>query len=101
LSSDASGVVANLSVELDITHTYIRDLRVTLSSPDGTSFALHERSGGSADNIIGTFTPESTPGLSTFIGGPLAGEWRLHVSDHEGQDVGKLNHWAIELVPNT
>ncbi len=41
------------TVTVSIVHTYIGDLIVNLLAPDGTAYLLHNRTGGSADNIKG------------------------------------------------
>ncbi|MZE52384.1 S8 family serine peptidase, partial [Streptomyces sp. SID5770] len=55
-----SGVTGNapaaLKVGVDIKHTYIGDLKVDLVAPDGSVYTLHNRTGGSADNIVQTYT---------------------------------------------
>jgi subtilisin-like proprotein convertase family protein len=61
--------------------------------------ALHDRVGGSLDNIIRTYTPSTTPALNTLRGQPIQGAWRLRVADLESADVGKLNRWALRLKP--
>jgi M6 family metalloprotease-like protein len=93
----AGGTLSEARVDLDIAHTYIRDLVVTLESPRGTRVDLHHRSGGSTDNIIRTFDEDDTPGLTALRGEPVTGDWKLRVSDHEAADVGKLNRWALHL----
>ncbi|HEX5693488.1 MAG TPA: M4 family metallopeptidase, partial [Arenimonas sp.] len=45
-----------VSVAVNIVHTYIGDLKVDLVAPDGSLYNIHNRSGGSADNIIKTVT---------------------------------------------
>ncbi|MGW6554426.1 M4 family metallopeptidase, partial [Streptomyces sp. NPDC055051] len=47
---------SNLSVGVDIVHTYKGDLVVDLIAPDGSVYNLHNRTGGSADNIVQTYT---------------------------------------------
>ncbi|MFC8511097.1 M4 family metallopeptidase, partial [Streptomyces sp. NPDC057411] len=47
---------SNLSVGVNIVHTYIGDLVVDLIAPDGSVYNLHNRTGGSADNINQTYT---------------------------------------------
>jgi subtilisin-like proprotein convertase family protein len=98
LTTSASGRVQRVEVSLDVTHTFIRDLVVRLESPAGTRVALHERSGGSADNIITTYTPATTPDLQTLSGETIQGTWRLSVADLAGLDIGKLNRWALRIV---
>ena len=98
LTVSDTGQLDNIVVELDITHTYIGDLVVELISPDNTLVLLHNRSGGSANNIIKTYTMMNTSSLQNLRGDSIAGDWRLHVSDHAGLDQGKLNRWALQLT---
>jgi subtilisin-like proprotein convertase family protein len=88
-----NGTVASLSLSLNITHTFRGDLVVTLIGPDGTSFLVSNRAGGSADNIILTNQP-----ISNFNGRVAAGNWQIRVQDLEGADVGTLNSWSIAIV---
>ena len=97
LTAASDGRVRDISVSLDITHTYIGDLIVTLTAPSGTGVTLHERSGGSADNIIKTYTASTTSALAAVRGTVLQGAWRLRVADVEAKDVGKLNRWALRI----
>lgn len=98
LRTDETGLVRELDVSVDITHTYIGDLQVTLVSPTGTSVILHQREGESADNIITTYTPTMKPALQTLRGEPIMGTWKLKVADMAAIDVGKLNRWALRIV---
>ena len=84
---------------MDISHTWISDLRVSLHSPPGTEVVLHDGTGGSDHNLVRTFTAATTPALSGLIGQPAAGAWRIKISDHEGQDQGKLNSWRVLIKP--
>jgi subtilisin-like proprotein convertase family protein/subtilisin family serine protease len=87
----------DVAVEVDITHTWIGDLQVSVKNPAGQEVVLHAREGRSADDIQQTYTPADEPALADFIGEEANGEWVLAVSDQAGQDVGKLNHWALTL----
>jgi M6 family metalloprotease-like protein len=98
LLCNTSGDVQEISVSVDITHSYIGDLVVGLISPTGTSVDLHNRSGGSADNLIKTYTTDTTPGLEVLTSESIQGEWLLKVADVEGADVGKLNYWGIKII---
>ncbi len=94
----ASLVIAEIAAELDITHSYVGDLRVELAGPNGITAILKEPSAGdSSDNIGKVFTSADVPELSQFIGTQATGQWRLHVSDNAGADVGKFNRWALVL----
>ncbi len=81
---------ATSTIAVNIVHTYIGDLVVDLIAPDGTVYNLHNRSGGSADNINSTYTRN----LSSE---PANGTWRLRVRDAASIDVGYINSWTLTL----
>jgi extracellular elastinolytic metalloproteinase len=89
------GTISKLSLDLDITHTYISDLKVSLNGPDGTKATIHNRKGGGADNLIGTYDSEGSGVLAPFVGKAAGGTWVLTVADYAGQDIGKLNRWKL------
>jgi subtilisin-like proprotein convertase family protein len=95
LAVTGNGNVATLAVSFNINHTYRGDLRVTLISPGGTQSVLHNRTGGSADNLTFTNVP-----VTAFAGQPAAGTWRLLVQDLASQDVGTLTSWSLRIVGN-
>jgi subtilisin-like proprotein convertase family protein/subtilisin family serine protease len=98
LQTNETGQVRELEVAIDITHTYIGDLLVTLVSPAGTTVTLHQRAGQSADNLITTYTPATKPALQTLRGESIQGTWQLKVADLAAIDVGKLNRWGLRIV---
>ncbi|HCU48427.1 MAG TPA: hypothetical protein DGG94_01090, partial [Micromonosporaceae bacterium] len=78
------------TVAVNIVHTYKGDLIVNLIAPDGSAYLLHNRSGGSADNIIQTYTVN--------LSGEVAnGTWRLRVQDAASIDTGYINTWTLTL----
>ena len=99
LNVSENGQLQEIEIEVDITHTYIGDLRIALVAPNGTNVVLHDRTGSSADNIIKTYTMANTSILQTLKGEEINGIWKLKVSDHAGADQGKLNHWALKIRP--
>jgi subtilisin family serine protease len=81
---------ATSTVAVTIYHTYKGDLVVDLIAPDGTVYNLHNRSGGSTDNIIQTF--------SRNLSGEVAnGTWTLRVRDAATLDVGRIDTWTLSL----
>ncbi|MCE9574223.1 MAG: proprotein convertase P-domain-containing protein [Deltaproteobacteria bacterium] len=82
---------ARATVTMDIRHTYKSDLRVELLTPAGEKVEVYDGTGGSANDVRGTFAldlPAKTTG---------AGTWRLVVSDHAGLDTGTLDKWSLTL----
>lgn len=97
LSTNAPGNVGSVEVSVDITHTYVADLRIALRSPSGTEVILRDETGGSADNVVETYTAATTAALRNLAGQPIQGTWGLSVSDRVRQDVGKLNTWRVGI----
>src|SRR3546814_648547 len=87
--ADRSGSgLAETEVDVDITHSYIGDLRVDLVAPDGSVYKLHNRSGGSSNDIDKTYTVD-------LSGESLNGTWNLRVKDSGRGDTGTLNSWSV------
>ncbi len=86
----AGNAPADLQVGVDIRHTYIGDLVVDVLAPDGTVYNLHNRSGGSADNITRTYTVNAASEVAN-------GTWRLRVRDAATQDTGTINTWSLQF----
>ncbi|WP_428267305.1 S8 family serine peptidase [Haliangium sp.] len=84
--------ISGAQVAVDITHTFIGDLIVELTSPAGTTVRLHDRSGGSADDLVQTYD------VADFNGENSAGTWTLFVSDNAGIDLGTLNTWTLTII---
>jgi subtilisin-like proprotein convertase family protein len=98
LNVTQSGQMRDMEVTLDITHTYIGDLSVTLFSPSGTQIVLHNRGGGTQDNLVTTYKSTAMSALANLRGQQVQGGWKLKVADLEAVDVGKLNRWALKIV---
>ncbi len=112
----ASGVViTDLNVNLNITHSYIQDLTIRLTSPMSTIVNLLVEPCGDNDNmnvtiddsgsavICGTGNPSlsgvviPSQALSTFNGQNSAGIWTLTVIDGYSGDGGTLNSWSLNF----
>ncbi|WP_405636882.1 S8 family peptidase [Streptomyces sp. NBC_01178] len=90
-----SGITGNapaeLSVPVNISHTYIGDLKIDLVAPNGTVFNLKAYgSGGSSDNVVTTYTVNASSVVAN-------GTWKLRVSDNASADTGRINSWALQF----
>lgn len=116
----AAGTITNVSVSsLDISHTWINDLIITLTSPGGTTVSLIDQICGGQDNINvilddgatssinaapcpptggNSYQPEAA--LSAFNGETAAGTWVLTISDVYNADGGALNDWSLSICTN-
>ncbi len=88
VSGRSGNAPSNASVSVNIVHTYRGDLKVDLVAPDGSLYTISNRAGGSADNLVGTYTIN----LSTEA---LNGTWKLRVNDNAAGDIGYINSWSV------
>ncbi len=93
----ALGTIQDVTVAVDITHTWIGDLIVTLTAPSGDAVKLHDRAGGDADNLVVSWSSQQHAGLRALRGKAANGTWKLHVADRARRDSGKLNRWRVEV----
>jgi serine protease len=85
-----SGDSGTITVDVDIKHTYVGQLKITLVSPSGAKSVLREYTGGSADNILETYSVNAS-GLERN------GQWLLQVRDSTRGDKGYIDSWTINF----
>jgi subtilisin-like proprotein convertase family protein len=93
--------IDRIALDLDISHSWIGDLTVTLTSPSGTQSPLIVRpgsapgsgGGGSSDDDI-RFTVTS----NAFRNETAAGLWTLTVTDLFAADLGTLDGWTLRAI---
>ena len=90
VSGRSGNAPSTTQVAVNIVHPYVGDLIVDVIAPDGSVYNVRNRSGGSADNIVTTYTVN----LSSEL---INGSWRLRVRDVAGGDVGYINSWSITM----
>lgn len=115
----SNGIISDLKVNVDVSHTFISDLTVVLSHPNNsTSVTLWEENcfntGDDDFDIIfedgaiavvcatpttGTYIPVNS--LSVFDGLDNTGNWELSVTDNYSGDTGSLNDWYLEFCITT
>lgn len=79
---------ASVTLELDVTHTWIGDLKIVLTHGD-KSIEIWNQAGSSKHDIQQSFA------LSALQGVEASGVWTLQVADVASSDTGTLNSWAI------
>ncbi|PCG85623.1 serine protease [Streptomyces sp. WZ.A104] len=82
---------ATLKVPVNISHTYIGDLKIDLVAPNGTVFNLKAfGSGGSSDDVVTTYTVNASSVAAN-------GTWKLRVTDNWTWDTGRINSWGLHF----
>lgn len=118
-------LVVGLNLYLNISHTWVGDLVVTLTNQStGDTITALDRPGvpdsnlGCGNNNIITVLddgaaqpaedkcaayPAAISGifqpnelLSAYVGRSISGTWSLNISDQYANDTGSLNHWCLE-----
>lgn len=115
ISIEDEGVILDVNVMLDITHTYVGDLVISLKGSNEEVAALTIANGGGGDDfdhtifddeasqsIIngsapfqGSYQPQQP--LSVFNESDMQGEWVLTVTDNYSSDDGTLDDWCLIL----
>ncbi|MBZ9793910.1 cadherin-like domain-containing protein [Rhizobium sp. 3T7] len=112
----AGGSIHDVNVSINLTHTFMADLEITLIAPDGTRVRLVDDNGEGGDpngtikfddEAASSFTAATQPyagtwrpaidQLSLFDGKSMAGTWTLEIRDDLGADVGTLRNWSLEI----
>jgi subtilisin-like proprotein convertase family protein len=117
LSVGPAGILKDVDVRINnLSHTWVGDLVIDITSPDGTRVVLAEHPGGpdnSGNNFTntifddeasanisagappytGSFKPQNDQ-LSRFDGKQQQGTWTLRVRDRFAGDVGTINDWG-------
>ena len=92
--------VEAISVGVDLKHSWIGDLVITLEPPVTTGVAsvtLHNRAGGSGNAIKRIYDRDSVDELGAFTGKVCNGTWVLHIRDAAAQDTGTLLSYSLRL----
>ncbi len=91
IAVNRSGDSGNITIDVDIKHTYRGDLRITLVAPTGASVVLkNTNSSDSADNVLETYSVNAT-------GVDSSGDWKLQVYDRYRGDTGYIDSWTINF----
>lgn len=105
LESAGEGSASSFSVRLDIEHPYVRDLRVSVFSPEGKEFKVYPN----ANSLKGRRTSKTDGRLDTGIHETIQvdsrvekmkGTWKLKVKDVAARDVGSLQGWGVTASKN-
>ena len=88
ISATRTGDSGTVTVNVNISHTYIGDLQVELHSPTGQVSILHDNAGGGSNDIIQSYTVDMT-GIES------AGDWALKAVDSARRDTGTINSWEL------
>jgi subtilisin-like proprotein convertase family protein len=108
----SAGVISDVNVAVDFTHTYLSDVQIEVINPQGTTVKLFERSCNQSGSLIlnyddlgvalacGATTAQTVSPfepLNVFNGLNPQGSWQFRVRDAYVSDTGTLNSAAITI----
>lgn len=121
ISIEESGIILDVNVMVDITHSYDGDIQIHLEGPAGDNCPLSIANGGNGENydetifddeaetsitsatapFSGTYQPQFA--LSMFDEQNMNDDWILKVYDGYSGDEGVLENWClfIEYTPTS
>jgi len=105
--------ISDLDINLEVSHSFLEDLIITLTSPSGTTITLLSKNCGNLNNIDVVFdeggtaiscsdTPPAVSGtvkplgsLNSFNGESSLGDWVLQIEDTANGDGGSLDLYSL------
>ena len=92
--------IAALQVSVDVRHTAVGDLVVSVVPPPAAGaqpVTLHDRTGGLGDDLRRTYDAVQVPALDDLKGRSAQGVWTLEVRDQARRDVGSILAFGLEI----
>ena len=108
-------IINDVSLTIDLSHTWMSDVDMYLRSPEGTQITIVEDRCSNRNDMLATFTDDGSPinctfssptisGIvlpvdmfSAFNGESSLGDWTLTIADDTTQDGGVLNNWSLDI----
>ena len=120
LNVASTNTISDVNVTMNVSHTWVNDMTITLISPTGTQVQLVAQpcTSDSLLNINATFDDSGAPltcqvnpaisgtiqplqSLAAFNGQNMNGTWTLRILDSFNQDGGTINSWSLRLCSTT
>ncbi len=89
--------IRSIQVTVEIDHSFLSDIEISLISPTNQLFLLQGRTLGRRTSHRGTYSPRNSPLLARAIGQSAQGRWQLKVTDNAPGDTGTLKSWQLIL----
>jgi len=96
---DVSGVctLEALTISLDLEHSFVGDLRLSVAAPSGAEVVLREHTGAGQAHLVSSYDPSTVPALAPLLGTSAVGRWEVRVRDDAGADTGVFHTASLRL----
>ncbi len=107
-----SVISTDVNVSVDINHTYIGDLIIEVTNPDGVTTRLFNLQCDDTDDLLVTFDDQGSPfdcnnstmgsyvpaqSIDPLVGSDAQGNWTMVMGDAAPGDLGTWNTWSVEI----
>lgn len=106
--------ITDVNVNLEVNHSFLEDLIISLTSPSGTKVVLTSKTCGNLNNINALFDDDGPPltctgnpaingivsplgELAAFNGESVLGDWILEIEDTAPSDGGSLIDFSLDI----
>ncbi|MBF2090415.1 MAG: S8 family serine peptidase [Synechococcales cyanobacterium K44_A2020_017] len=97
LRIDSGNPIQDIQISLDIQHSYLGDLEISLESPTGLRLLLQGRTLGNQTRLNQRYNLDNTPALRQLLYQTAAGVWKLTIVDCAPEHTGWLNRWELDI----
>ncbi|HEY9858544.1 MAG TPA: S8 family serine peptidase [Candidatus Obscuribacterales bacterium] len=90
-------LVRDIQVTVNLEHSFLGDLEISLIAPRGQTVLLQGRTLGRRTQLQASYSLQNTPLLRKLLNQPAAGRWQLWIIDRALMDTGTLKSWQLTL----
>ncbi|HEY9747769.1 MAG TPA: S8 family serine peptidase [Allocoleopsis sp.] len=90
-------LVRDIQVTVNLEHSFLGDLEISLIAPRGQTVLLQGRTLGRRTQLQTTYSLQNTPLLRKLLNQSAAGRWQLWIIDRAAMDTGTLRSWQLTL----
>jgi subtilisin family serine protease len=94
--NDAS-LVRDIQVAVNLEHSFLGDLEISLIAPRGQTVLLQGRTLGRRTQLQTSYSLQNTPLLRKLLNQSATGRWQLWIIDRAAMDTGTLKSWQLTL----
>lgn len=92
LTVPGGGVAETAALNVDITHQFVGDLKISMQTPDGQIIVIF------SDPTNGTTHLKKSFNLPTLVGKAISGKYTLKIEDTATPDSGTLVSWGLTFT---
>jgi subtilisin-like proprotein convertase family protein len=93
------GAISGINILVDVEHSWIGDVRISLNSPSGASVVIYNNPSDTGDYLSSIFPQElsSYESMAVFLGAEKNGTWTLNAADLSPSLTGQLRKWILYI----